>query len=360
MKIPALIPTFNRAPFKTIEKNPLFVSTYSWFMQNGSGPVIIVEDGKSKGYTQEVVKQLKDYGEVLYFKLKEHKGPSGCRNHGMDLLLENFVFKFAMSWEDDCLFLSRDSLNVLRTQLESGKFVALIPSIHTRLIHWRKRFDILHSILGLKLKNFSSPVSRPVKVKNLCGVFLARKKLIENYRFPIVPWPNGWGEETLLALKLLKSGETIGYTSDAIVIHLKFGRRLDVRGRLPKFDYPLPLPYAKILRTSETNIKHTGCKVRKREWLKFKLAGIASAYSFKKLKLLNFQKFQNLSKLLEKKASVTFFERELKDTFLLYKECASRLLFKSLIEETISISKELAEFLKIFFVALVEQTTKRK
>ena len=79
----------------------------------------------------------------------------------------------------------------------------------------------------------------------------------------------------MLALKIK---ESIGYTSDVIVIHLKFGRKKKLTGEIPQFDYKLPIPYDEILRLSETDIKRTGCKVNMREWVTFKLAALLSIH----------------------------------------------------------------------------------
>jgi len=294
MKIWAIMPTYRRAPFKEIERNPLYLAGYSWFNQKEAGPLIIAEDGGSEGYTKKVIKALREYGEVLYFKLREHAGPSGCRNFLLNFVEENVEGKFLFSWEDDCIFLSKNGLRTLRKQLMENKFDVILPSVHTRAINWKKRWDPLHILLGENIPNFSTKVEKPVRTKNMMGVFLARKKVIEKYRFPIVPWPNGWGEETLLALKIK---ESIGYTSDVIVIHLKFGRRKKLTGEIPQFDYKLPIPYDEILRLSETDIKRTGCKVNMREWVTFKLAALLSIHSLKNFTIVSRKTFKRICSL---------------------------------------------------------------
>lgn len=297
VKVPAIVPTYNRAPFRKVEKNPLYLAGISWFNQRDAGVLVIAEDGGSKGYTERVVKSLRDRGEVLYFKLRDHRGPSGCRNFLLDFVEENIDGKFLLSWEDDCMFLSKLGLRTLRKQLMENRFSVLLPSVHIRAINWRKRWDPLHVLLKDSIPNFSSKVERPVRVKNMMGVFLARKRVIEKYRFPIVPWPNGWGEETLLAMKIR---ESIGYTSDVIVIHLKFGRKRKLKGIIPQFDYRLPIPYDDIIRLSEISVRRTGCKVGKREWITFKLAALVSIHSIKNVTIVSKRTFKSICNLFRR------------------------------------------------------------
>ena len=134
-------------------------------------------------------------------------------------------------------------------------------------------------------------------------MFIAKKNFVKEFRFPVVPWPHGWGEESLLTLKIYQSGYSIGYTSNVIVIHLKFGRKEKVEGIVPKFDYKLPLDYQKILDLAETDIKITGGKVSAKEWEACKVAGLGVIYYAKKGKEFTFDQFKKFfAQLLAKKS----------------------------------------------------------
>ena len=301
-RIVGLIPTYRRAPFKDIIKNPLYLAGYSWFIQRNAGPLIIVHDGKIEDYTRKVVKELKNFGEVIFKVKKEHSGPSGARNFCLDILEKNFGQKVFMSWEDDCLFLSKRGLQTLYKLLVNSPHLLLIPSVHLRKIKWKVESNFWHKIVGSYVTGLQTKVDGITKYKNLGGIFIAKKNFVKEFRFPIVPWPNGWGEESLLALKIYQSGYSIGYTSEVVVIHLKFGRKKGVEGIIPNFNYKLPIDYQKILDLVETDIKITGCKVPPKEWKVYKVAGLGVIYYAKKGKEFSFNQFKKFfARLLTKK-----------------------------------------------------------
>jgi hypothetical protein len=78
-----------------------------------------------------------------------------------------------------------------------------------------------------KFLSKESKIFRPIKATNLGGVFLAKKKSIQEVGgFPeYFPWRNAYSEETELALNLMEEGHSLFYTPDPklSVVHLRVG-----------------------------------------------------------------------------------------------------------------------------------------
>lgn len=348
-KIIGIIPTYRRAPFRNVAKNPLYLAGYSWFIQRNAGTLIIVHDGEVKDHSEKVIRELKNFGEVIFEIKKDHSGPSATRNFCLDILEENFGPRCFMSWEDDCLFLSKKGLQFLYKLLTNSNHLVLVPSVHLRKIKWKVEKSFWQKIIGSYVSGLQARVDGIVKYKNLGGIFIARKNFVKEFRFPTLPWPNGWGEESLLALKIYRNKYSIGYSSQVIVIHLRFGRKKESKGEIPSFDYELPIDYLKILKIAKINLKKTGCKVPIKDWKIYKLSGLGVIHFARKGKEFTFKQFKNFfDKLLAKKSdwSKQLKKVDLESAYKWYRKGIGRIRKEEVEEFSRRVYKTLSSFLK--------------
>lgn len=287
-KISAIVPTFNRCPNSVEEdSNPLGWCLESLLAQKGGvlGEIIIVNDN-SLDYTQEVVKAFSDVSDIPILSLKNEKnmGSSISRNIGVKRSKNNLV----MFLDDDCVFSRYMIFGASYTMNQLGKDVGALhlPVYHRKTvpvlidipeigkldlkngvmdgnfdgfpIQYAK--DLKNSFLNQKLK-----ILKPFEIKNLGGVFLAKKQILQGIGgFPEnFVWKNNYREETDVSLRLQDSNYKILFTPDPKFhcIHLKYGAH-----GTEDFEQNLDPGLGRLITQSNVLRYNTGNRVDKEEW----------------------------------------------------------------------------------------------
>ena len=287
--VTVIIPTFNRSPHPIEEdSNPLGWCLESLLAQrNGGLDEIVVVDDASIDYTEDIVGSFSEGSSVpiTYFRNKERKGSSISRNRGIEISKNDLV----MFVDDDCVF-SRYMLfgaNYTLNLLDNNVSLLHLPTYHRRTmplpikiseigvldinegVIGRGNFDgfpveyaenIEDSFIDEELK-----VLRPIEIRNLAGISLAKKRAIEEAGgFPEnLSWGNGYREETELALRLFESGHKMFFTPDPKFhcVHLKYGEKdeEEISGKLEsRLEY--------LIRQSDVSRKENGNRVDTEGW----------------------------------------------------------------------------------------------
>ncbi len=287
-KVSVILPTFNRCPHSIEDDaNPLGWCLESLLAQRAGGlDEIIIIDDCSLDYTSEVVKAFSDNSSIpiVHLKNSKNKGSSVSRNRGIEKSKNDLI----MFLDDDCVF-SRYMIfgaNYIMNQLDDNIVALHLPIYHRKTIPFpidmekigkldlktgamdgnfggfpiQYAENLKDSFLNLELK-----ITKPFEIKNLGGVFLAKKHALQEIGgFPEdFSWRNNYREETEVSLRLADSGYKIFFTPDPKFhsIHLKYGahgsedlvRDLDRRiGRL--------------ITQSNVSLYNTGNRVDPEEW----------------------------------------------------------------------------------------------
>ena len=295
-KISAVIPTYNRCPHTVEEEsNPLGWCLESLLAQRSGGLAeIVVIDDASTDHTEEVVKNFSERSpiQIVYLRNPENKGSSISRNLAVEASKSNYV----MFVDDDCVF-SKYFLfgaNFTLNKLEEDVAALHLPVYHRRTVPDLVRIkdigvldleegvitgnhngfpiefaeDLEGNFLDEKLK-----IIRPFEIKNLGGVFLARKKAFQSVGgFPEdFTWRNGYREETEVALKLQEEGYRIFLTPDPkfFCVHLKYGAQGDIHKREQELEPRLRY----FVYESNVSRINTGNRVDPEEWFFSKIVG---------------------------------------------------------------------------------------
>ncbi len=248
--ISAIIPTFNRSPNPPEkDSNPLGWCLESLLAQKGGllDEIIIVNDG-SVDYTKELVGHFSNISpiNIVYSRNNENKGSSVSRNLGIKAAKNDLV----MFLDDDCIFSRHLFFGAAYTfsSLEEDVAALHLPIYHRKMMpvpikqaeigrldleknemegHYdgfpmEYSFDLDNNLLDSELG-----ILKPFEIKNLGGIFLARKKALEEVGgfSEFVTWKNGYREETNLALNLTDAGHRLFFTPDPKLycVHLKYG-----------------------------------------------------------------------------------------------------------------------------------------
>jgi len=249
--ITAIIPTFNRSPHPLEEdSNPLEWCLESLLTQKNSGlDEIIVIDDNSTDYTKDVVNYFSNLSEnvsISYIKNNEKKGMCENRNIGISKAKNDLLFFL----DDDCVFSKYMLFGANYTLSNLGENVAALhlPVYQRKTIPESISIDkigILDLNKGIITGNYNAfpieyvdnieenfeednlKILKPVEIKNLAGVFLAKKDALKKVNcFPEnFPWDNEYGAETELALNFSENGWQMFFTPDPkfYCVHLKYG-----------------------------------------------------------------------------------------------------------------------------------------
>ena len=288
-KISVIIPTYNRCP-RTVKEdsNPLGWCIESLLAQRSSGlaEIVVIDDGSTDN-TKRVVEHFQKTSNlpIVYLKNSENKGSSISRNIGVEASKSDHV----LFVDDDCVF-SRYMLfgaNFTFSSLDEDAAALHLPVYHRRTVPNLARIEDI-GVLDLEEgvitgnyngfpkefaenleKNFLDEklkIIRPFEIKNLGGIFLARKDYFQEVEgFPEnLAWRNGYREETEVALRLQEKGYRIFFTPDPkfFCVHLKYGAQGDIlkreQGLEPRLRYLV----------DQSNIPRidTGNRVNPEEW----------------------------------------------------------------------------------------------
>jgi len=256
--ISVIIPTYNRCPH-TVEEdsNPLGWCLESLLAQKFGGIAeIVVIDDASIDHTKRVVEHFQKTSNVpiSYLKNLENEGSSISRNLAVEASKSDYV----MFVDDDCVF-SRYFLfgaNFTFSGLGENAAALHLPVYHRKTVPDLVRIEdigVLDLEKGVITGNHNGfpiefvedlegnfldeelKIIRPFEIKNLGGVFLARKDAFQSVGgFPEdYTWRNGYREETEVALRLQEKGYKIFFTPDPkfSCVHLKYGAQGDILKR---------------------------------------------------------------------------------------------------------------------------------
>lgn len=257
-RISAIVPTYNRSPHPAIEdSNPLGWCLESLLAQKSGGLAeIVIIDDASEDHTREVVEyfQKTSHIPIKYLKNSENKGSSISRNIAVDESKSDYI----MFLDDDCIF---SRYMFFGANFNLNKLGENVAALHLPVYHRRtipkpvkiKDIGALDLNEGVMTGNYDGfpiefinnldenflneelKIIRPIEIKNLGGVFLARKKAFQKIGgFPeFFTWKNGYREETEIALKLQEEGYKMFFTPDPkfSCVHLKYGAQGDIHKR---------------------------------------------------------------------------------------------------------------------------------
>ena len=293
-KVSVIIPTYNRSPHPAREdSNPLGWCLQSLLTQRSGGLAeIVVVDDASTDHTKEVVEHFQKTSDVpiSYFRNSENKGLAISRNIGVNGSENDFL----MFVDDDCVFGRYFLFGANFTLSRLGEDVAALhsPVYHRRTTPspvGRSEIGLLDLDKGVVSGNFDGfpiefaedlnrnfldkelKIVKPIKIRNLAGIFLAKKEAIEKVGLfsEAFNWKNGYGVETDLALRLSESGYMMFFTPDPKFhcVHLKYG----AKGR-EKPPRDLGDRLNQLINQSDVPRQGTGCRVDPEEWFESLMA----------------------------------------------------------------------------------------
>lgn len=246
----AIIPTYNRAPHTPeADSNPLGWCLESLIAQEGLGlSEIVVVDDNSGDFTEQVVGYFSDISPfpIRYHKNSRNFGSSISKNIGISMAKNDWI----LFLDDDCIFSKYLFFGAGYTfSLLNENAAALhLPVYHRKTTPDPLDMGEIGNVdyeKGVITSNFNGfplqysdnleesfvegdlKILKPFKIRNLAGIFLAKKNLVESVGgYPdFFTWKNKYREETYLALRLDEAGHQLFFTPDPkfFCVHLKYG-----------------------------------------------------------------------------------------------------------------------------------------
>ncbi len=286
-KVSVIVPTFNRCqnPLKQ-NTNPLEWCLESLQSQKGNvlDEIIIVNDASTDN-TKEVVTsfQQKTDMPIVYIENEKNLGSSISRNRGVKRSKNNHI----MFLDDDCVFSKWMIFGAAFTLDKLGDSTAAVqmPVYHRKTVPRpidSKEIGVLDIKKGIITSNYEGfpidyiknlesnfidedlKILKPIKIKNLGGVFLTKKNVFEKIGgFPdFFTWRNGYREETDIALRFTRKRYKLFFTPDPkfYCVHLKYGSS-------GKQDFKtIDLELKSFIQESNITRIGTGNRVDSKEW----------------------------------------------------------------------------------------------
>jgi len=312
--VTAIVPTRNRAPNPVKQNsNPLAWCLESLLSQKKGGlNEIMVIDDASTDYTSEVVNHFAQQSHIpiIYLKNETQLGSSISRNKAVEASKSDLI----MFLDDDCVFSRYMVFGANQALRELGReFSAIhLPVYHRKTIPKLEKqknvgvLDLQHGIMTGNYDGFPEEyleniknnllhpnlkIVNPFEIKNLGGIFLARKQDFQEIGgFPeFFTWTNGYREETHVALRFTLARKKIAFTPDPkfYCVHLKYGAKS--KTRLNK--NPEHPNLKEKIEMSNIQRVNTGNRVEKNQWFNdyitsthftFACASSEAAETFKK------------------------------------------------------------------------------
>ena len=300
--VTVIVSTYNRSPYKKLEKNPLYWYLRSVFNQRlKPSQIIIVNDGSSD-YTKNVVDFFRKKGniDITYILHRVRKGLPKSFDTGLSAATSQFVYYT----DDDCIIAPHTIWGAkftLTKMLEADKNTALISlpvyqraTIPAGAISKSEigkidlnegkitgNFDCFPSeyLLRPRYIDKERKILLPFKIRNLGFHQIARTEILREVGVPIdFDIPNYWSWEGAFGLKILDAGYDYYFQPDPKfhAFHESYGSpKPKVLTGIDWLSIEMVdgITFKEVISESSRKNLNTGARVSKENWYSYNIRG---------------------------------------------------------------------------------------
>jgi len=313
VKISAIVTTYNRAPFKQLERNPLYWFLESLFTQVFKPSEIVLVDDGSTDNTKLVVDHFENKGviKIKYIKNRKKYGHPKSYKKGVDAASYNLIY-----CGDDDFILSPYTIwggvyCITKMSLKDPKAALMLLPFYNRSTIPKsampksnfgnidlKKGLITANYMSFPLEYLENPkyidkdrkILAPFKIKNLNYHFVAKKDVLVKIDIPDkYDKLNNYGWETELGMGIIEKGYNSYFTPDPkfFSFHGKYGslKPKNLNGiDLMKRELLGGINLAKVIAESSRKNLNTGNRVKIEDWYASKIRGFLGIFSSRDMK----------------------------------------------------------------------------